>query len=335
VPEPGLPSDGLPPPPPEGPPDDSAAAVDPADRVREEGGSPALVRWTERIDDHAPDAGGQVGFWVAVYARFARHRGSVLAGGLAFFALLSLVPAVLSLGAVVAMFLDPAQFVGSVEDAFASNQELLDAIQPFLDQIAGLSPTSPGSLGLAGVVGFLLSLYAASRFVYVGRQVLDIAFELEPQHPSLLSRAIAVLITLVAEVVIIAGVVTLTVVPRLLDALGVGESWSAGMRYARVPAAIIAIYLMLTAAMRFGIRARRAVGWLNLGAALGTLMIVLGTVGLGWYLSVSSTYSQIVAVLGGVIALEIWLYLIGLALVASAEIEGMRLGFRRRDLARS
>ncbi len=309
--------------------------ADPADRVREEGGSPALVRWTERIDDRAPEAGGHVGFWVAVYARFARHRGSVLAGGLAFFALLSLVPAVLSLGAVVAMFLDPAQFVDSVEDAFATNPELLAALQPFLDQIAGLSPVSPGSLGIAGLVGFLVSLYAASRFVYVGRQVLDIAFELEPHPPSLLSRAIAVLITLVAEVVIIAGVVTLTLVPRLLDALGVGESMSAGLRYVRVPAAIIAIYLLLTAAMRFGIRARRAVGWLNVGAALGTGLIVLGTVGLGWYLSVSSTYSQIVAVLGGVIALEIWLYVIGLAIVGSAEIEGMRLGFRRRDLASS
>jgi membrane protein len=308
---------------------------DPADRVREEGGSPALVRWTERIDDRAPQAGDHVGFWAAVYARFARHRGSVLAGGLAFFALLSLVPAVLSLGAVVAMFLDPAQFAASVEDAFATNPELLTALQPFLDQIAGLSPVSPGSLGVAGLVGFLVSLYAASRFVYVGRQVLDIAFELEPHPPSLLSRAIAVLITLVAEVVIIAGVVTLTVVPRLLDALGVGESMSAGLRYVRVPAAIIAIYLLLTAAMRFGIQARRAVGWLNVGAALGTALIVLGTVGLGWYLSVSSTYSQIVAVLGGVIALEIWLYVIGLAIVGSAEIEGMRLGFRRRDVAGS
>jgi membrane protein len=307
--------------------------VEPADRVREEGGSPALVRWTERIDDHAPEAGGKVGFWVAVYARFARHRGSVLAGGLAFFALLSLVPAVLSLGAVVAMFLDPAQFVASVEDSFASNQELLEALAPFLDQIAALSPTSPGSLGIAGLVGFALSLYAASRFVYVGRQVLDIAFELEPQHPSMLSRAIAVLVTLAAEVVIIAGVVALTLVPRVLDTLGVGASLSTSMRYARIPAAIAVIYLMLTAAMRFGIRARRAVGWLNLGAALGTVLIVLGTFGLGWYLSVSSTYSQIVAVLGGVIALEIWLYVIGLAIVGSAEIEGMRLGFRRRDLA--
>jgi uncharacterized BrkB/YihY/UPF0761 family membrane protein len=132
--------------------------AEPADRVREEGGSAALVRWTERIDDRAPEAGDHVGFWVSVYARFTRHRGSVLAGGLAFFALLSLVPAVLSLGAVVAMFLDPAQFVASVEDAFATNPELLAALQPFLDQIAGLSPVRPGSLGIAGLLGFVFIL---------------------------------------------------------------------------------------------------------------------------------------------------------------------------------
>ena len=119
-----------------------------------------------------------------MYARFARHRGSVLAGGLAFFALLSLVPAFLSLGAVVAMFLDPASFVASAEEAFASNPDFLSALAPFLDQIEALSPTSPGSVGLAGIVRIPLSLYAASRFVYVGRQVLDIAFELEPEHPS-------------------------------------------------------------------------------------------------------------------------------------------------------
>jgi membrane protein len=334
VPDAGQPADH-PPPTPKGSPVDPGPAVEPADRVREEGGSPALVRWTERIDDHVPEAGDRVGFWVSVYARFARHRGSVLAGGLAFFALLSLVPAVLSLGAVVAVFFDPAQFAASVEDAFASSPELLEALQPFLDQIAALSPTSPGSLGIAGLVGFALSLYAASRFLYVGRQVLDIAFELEPQHPSVLSRAIAVLITLVGELLFIALVLALTLVPRVLDALSIGESVSASLRYVRLPLAILVVYLMITAAMRYGIRARRAVRWLNVGAALGTGLIVLGTVGLGWYLSVSSTYSQIVAVLGGVIALEIWLYLIGLAIVGSAEIEGMRLGFRRRDLARS
>jgi len=314
-------------------PGDPWDAAGPADRVRHEGGSPALVRWTQRIEDRAPRAGGVVGFWLSVYARFARHRGTVLAGGLAFFALLSLVPAALSLGVVVAVFIDPAEFVKDVQDALAQTPELLQGLAPFLDQIAGLDKTSLRSLGIAGLVGFLLSLYAASRFVYVGRQVLDIAFELEPQHPSVLGRAVALVVTLVTQVVIIAAVITLGLLPRVLDTLGLAESASQGLRAIRLPAALVVIYLLLTAAMRFGIRARRAVPWLNPGAALGTGLIVLGTFGLGWYVSVSATYSQIVTVLGGVIALEIWLYVIGLAIVGSAEIEGMLLGFRRRDVA--
>ena len=46
----------------------------------------------------------------------------------------------------------------------------------------------------------------------------------------MLGRAIAVLITLVAEVLLIALALVMTLVPRVLDALGVGESMSASLR---------------------------------------------------------------------------------------------------------
>jgi uncharacterized BrkB/YihY/UPF0761 family membrane protein len=86
--------------------------------------------------------------------------------------------------------------------------------------------------------------------------------------------------------------------------------------------------------MRFGTRARRVVGWWNLGAATGTVIIAVGTLGLGWYLSVSITYSEVVATLGSVIALELWLFVFCTAIVVSAEVEGIRQGFERRDRQR-
>jgi membrane protein len=303
------------------------------DRVAEEGPSPALVKWVGRIAALVPAAAPAVGFWASVYARFARHRGSVLAGGMAFFGLLSLVPAFLSLGAVVALLYDPAEFAEDVRELVADRPEALAALGPILDSIANLSDTSPTTIGLAGLASLLISLYAASRFVYVGRQVLDIAFELEPAPPSLLSRGVAILVTLAVQVAVVVAVIALTLIPRLLELIGITEAWGGMVRAIRVPLALLLAYVLLTLAMRFGTRARGAVPWLNVGAALGTLLMLLGTVGLGWYLSVSVTYSQIVAILGGVIALELWLYLVGLAIVLSAEIEGVRLGFRRRDLA--
>lgn len=306
----------------------------PVARVLEEGGSAGIASWVRRIDAAVPSAGPAVGFWVAVYARFARHRGSVLAGGLAFFGLLSLVPSLLSLGAVIALVYNPADFAEDVEILVADHPQAAQQVAPILDAVAQLEDVSVTSFGLAGMISLAVSLYAASRFVYVGRQVLDIAFEQDPQPPSLLSRAIAIAITLVAQVAVVLAVILMTLVPRILEGLGVGELYSDNVRWVRIPLVLLVVYLLLTAALRYGIRARTSVPWLNLGAALGTLVILLGTLGLSWYLGVSVTYSQIVAFLGGVVAFEIWLYVVGLAIVGSAEIEGMRRGFRRRDLPR-
>ena len=162
-------------------------AGSPAERLREEGASPALVKWQGRIDEHLPTASGPVGFWAAVYARFARHRGSVLAGGLAFFALLSLVPS--SAGP------------GLADRADLRRRDLHRPTQRGLRRPGrpgrpgrGLpaqrwrnparSPSEPSVLRAWSAIA--ISLYAASRFVYVGRQVLDIAFELDPEPPSFL-----------------------------------------------------------------------------------------------------------------------------------------------------
>lgn len=301
------------------------------DRVRAEGGSKAIATWVGRAERVAPAAGPAVGFWATVYARFARHRGSVLAGGLAFFGLLSLVPAFISLGVVVALVYNPVDFAADIERLFVDRPEALATVKSALAGLEQLEDTSLATIGVAGIVGLLISLYAASRFVYVGRQVLDIAFELDPQPPSMLSRSLAILITFLAQLAVVMGVILLTVVPRILEAFGLGRTYSSAISLLRAPVATVIVYLLLSAAMRFGTQARRVVPWLNVGAALGALLILLGTFGLSWYLSVSVTYSEIVAVLGGAIALQLWLYLVGLAIVGAAEIESVRNGFVRRD----
>jgi membrane protein len=303
----------------------------PSQRLVEEGSSEAIVTWVGRSERVLPSAARWIGFWASVYARFARHRGSVLAGGLAFFGLLSLVPSFLSLGALVTLLYDPAEFAEDVEILLTGRQEALSSLGSILGSIHTLDGSTSTSPGVAGLISLAVALYAASRFVYVGRQVLDVAFELDPQPPSLLSRGIAIAITLVVQVAIVVGVIALTLVPRLLELFGLDQANGRLLGVIRLPLMLALVYFALTVAMRFGTRARRVVGWLNHGALLGTTIIVLGTLGLSWFLSVSLTYSQIVAILGGVIALELWLYVVGVAIVVSAEIEGIRHGFRRRD----
>jgi membrane protein len=307
------------------------ADLGPVERAREEGASPGLVRLVDEVHHRVPRVGRAVGLFVAAYGRLARHRGTVLAGGLAFFALLSMVPAIISLGTVAAVLFDPAQVVSDLKELLADQPELLATFEPLLDEIATFGQASLSSLGIAGLISVGVSLYAASRFVYVVRQVLDITFELEPAHPSLLSRGVAIMITFLALVLVVVAIIVMGLIPSVLDALGVGAIYSSNIRIVRLPVAVLVVYLMLTAAMRFGIRARGVVGWLNVGAAVGALIILLGTLGLSWYLSFSTTDSQVATVLRGVIALQLWLYVVALAVIGAAEIEGIRHGFRRRD----
>lgn len=306
----------------------------PTERVAEEGGSAAIVKWVGRVERAAPRAAPFVGFWASVYARFSRHRGAVLSGGLAFFAVLSLVPAMLSLGALAALLVDPDEFVDDLSTIVGDDAELVGWLRPILVGILDASATDLKSLGIAGLISFGVSLYAASRFVYVARQVLDVSFELEPEPPNFVWRTLAIGLTLASQLAIVVGVAVLAVVPRVLDALGLEFVYVDGLQLLQllqVPIIMLLVYSLLTLSMRFGTRARRAVGWLNLGAATGTAIIALGTVGLSWYLTASITYSEVVATLGSVIALELWLFVVCTAVVVAAEVEGIRQGFGRRD----
>lgn len=283
------------------------------------------MRWVVRISARSPGAGATLAFMATVYGRYTRHRGAILAGGLAFFATLSLVPALLSAGALTAVFFDPVALVEGIEDLLANQQGLLDTISPALDQVRSMASVSPSGAGLQGVVSVLLFLYAASRFVYVVRQVVDTTLELEVRPPSLLSRGVALLVTILAQLAVAVLLLAVGVLPRLLDALRVGEEVTVAIRTVRLPLGVLVAYLLLTAMMRFGGSTRRVVGWVNLGALVGALIVVVGSAGLSWYLTVSTTYATIIATLGGVIALEIWLFLVGTAIVVSSEVEAVRL----------
>lgn len=302
------------------------------ERVRAEGGSAALAKWVGRIERRLPAIAPAVGFWASVYARFARHRGPVLSGGLAFFALLSLVPALLSLGALAALLLGSAEFSEDLETVLGRDGEIIGWLRPVLAGALDTSATDLRSLGIAGLVGLGVTLYAASRFVYVTRQVLDVALEQDPEPPSFLWRALSLAITLLVQVAIVLGIAALAVVPRVLNLLGLENVYLGVVQTLQIPIVMGLAYVLLTVTMRFGTRAKRVVPWANLGALIGTLMAAVGTVGLGWYLSVSVTFSQTVATLGSVIALELWLFVLSTAIVVSAEIEGIRTGFVRRDV---
>jgi membrane protein len=291
-----------------------------------EGASSSLVRVSRSVAARMPRFGGLIAFGSAVYGRYGRHRGAVLAGGLAFFGLLSLVPSIVSLGALLAVVVDPAALSAQIQAWLGEHHDVYQALDPLLRQWDDLTRSEVSSIGVAGLIALGISLFAASRWVYVARQVLDITFDVTPRPPTFLARGASILITLAVQVVLVALLAVVPVLLRWLDSVAVLPGEVHAMGVLRVPVVVLVVYLLLTAGLRYG-RPGRPVPWVNWGAVIGTLIIWVGSAGLGWYLTVSVTFAQIVAYLGSVIALQLWLFVVGLAIVLAAEIEALRLGY--------
>src|SRR5512139_1943991 len=90
------------------------------------------------------------------------------AAGVAFFALLSIVPAMAALIALYGLFADPADVAEELTDLFGA--DLGPGRQWILDQLQRLAATSSTSLTLAAVVALLLAVWSASSGV---RHLLD------------------------------------------------------------------------------------------------------------------------------------------------------------------
>jgi membrane protein len=289
-----------------------------------EGASPFVVRLLVRVGDRVPALARIGDVSIAVGVRYGRHRGSVLAAGFAFYALLAVVPAAIALGSVAAWAGDPT----AVSDALNRAVDRVPSLQGSAQDVIGslievVQQTSSTTFGITTLVSTLLAVYAASRVLVTATAILDLAFDRARRERSWLVRVVATFAVLGLLVAIVIGLVVLQALPPVLNAFGVGSALAGVVRWVTLPLVLVIGYLLYSAAYRIGSPSMARIGWLNRGGAVAMLIAVMGTVGTTLYITLSSTWSAAIAVLGGAVVVQLWLYVLGLALVIGAEVEAV------------
>jgi len=232
-----------------------------------------------------------------------------LAAEVAFWSLLSVVPAVL----VLASLLGLVQSVLGADVAQRAESRVVrvldDALGPggdgMVSSVEGLfSEPNPGLLSVA----LLLSLWTGSRVVAAVSNALDVIDGVHVRRPWVVRRVWGVVLGLGSLVVVTALLVVLVVLP--LDGGTVG-----GAGAAVVTVAVVVLWL----AVLFSVGGSRRQRWRDQlrGAALATALVVAFTVGFRLYLAVQAD-NVVVFGLGGVLVALLWLYLVGLALLIGA-----------------
>lgn len=264
--------------------------------------------------------------WGSVLRRVLRHvhedRLPLLSAGIAFFAVLSIAP-------VLVTALSVYGAVNTPQQALAQLSDVADGLPPALeqvvaDQLTSITTASTQVLTRRGITALLLALWTATAATTSLIDALTLTYH-EGDTRSVRQRTgLALLLVLSGALLVGAVIAGLGVVSRaLVDAPpGVQAAASAAVWVG------LALLMALTLAVLYRVapdRTRARWHWISWGAGTATVLWVLVSLGLFAYVSQLGTYESTYGSLAGVAISMLWLWatvlLVVLGAVINAETE--------------
>lgn len=248
-----------------------------------------------------------------------RDRITMLAAGVAFYALLALFP---TIAAVISLW-------GLLFDPYEAGQQLYeisrfmppDAAKLIDQQAQKVVESAESSNVMATLVGLLIAMFIASKSVAVLVIGLNVVYG-ETEKRSLFHRS-TVLVSLTFGLIIMTLVSLgfIAIVPIVVDALAIDPPLDKLLKWLRWPALLVLMSMLIALLYRFAPYRRSAQWrWLSYGTLLATSMWLLGSGGLSLYVRYFATFSELYGSLGAVIALMIWFWLSAFVVLFGAEV---------------
>ena len=265
-------------------------------------------------------------YCLVISRRFAMHRGSLSAGGLAFFVALSIAPAAVVVGGISGLFVTPEEVRATLTTAIGSAPNLTSAAGPFIDSIVNIVERSSGStVTITSIVSLVIAVYAASRMVYGFRLALNAAFGVPDRYQGILERLLSSVITLVGIFGAVGVMVVLTIVPKILTALGITNArLFTGIGWVDWIIVTVAVWLGVWWLIRSGPNGIDRVPIRALGPLVAAVWVMGSSAGVGVYVNLSGTLGAAIIVFGSALVVLLWLYLCFVGLLIGAEIESER-----------
>lgn len=261
--------------------------------------------------------------WKAILLRVSdnlgHHNVYLVAGGISFFSILALFPAIAAIIGIYGLISDPEVIIGQIQTL----QQFLppDAYGLIRDQTSDLLLTNRQALSLGSIIAIGFALWSARTGVGAMMDGVNISYS-EPNERGFIAHyAISLLLTFVFILVVIAAILAIIVLPAVLQMLRLDGvlGWLASI--ARWPVLILALMFGLAVLYRYGPQRHTArLPWITWGAALATMLWVIGSLGFSWYVSNFANYNATYGSLGAIVGLMLWFYLGAYAILLGAEL---------------
>lgn len=254
---------------------------------------------------------------------------TIISAGVAFYALLSVVPALTALVAAYGIVSEPDDVAAQIQELKAPIPD--EARRLLSTQLSELASTGSGSLGVGLVVGLAASLWGASAAVNHLLVAVATVYGEREGRGFVRRRSIALAMTVAGIGFVAVVMLILTGLPGWAgDVAGpVGRVVASALRWPVLAA------LMLTALAviyRVGSDRRRGWQWVSWGAVVAVVVWVAASAGFSLYVSTFGTYNQTYGALGGVIVFMLWLLISVSCVLLGAEVNAVLEGRHDREI---
>lgn len=264
-----------------------------------------------------------------VWYELGHDKATVVAAGVAFFATLSLLPAIAATLSIWGLFADPHSVRALLADFAAVMPR--EAATLVTEQLERLASESTDALSATAVVSISLTLWSATRGMKTLITAVNIAYD-EEDRSILRHQLIGALFTVAAIVATIVALGLIVAAPPLAAYIGLRDEALLALTLLRWPLLCLFVIAGLTLLYRWApVRREPKLRWTNWGAIVATLLWLLGSLLLSQYVSRISDFGSAYGSLGAVFVLMTWFYVSALAVVVGAELNAEMEHQTRRD----
>jgi membrane protein len=253
------------------------------------------------------------------YREMQTDRLVSIAGGVSFFALLSIFPAITALVSAYGLFFNPGTIV---DDIGQLNDVVPVTVLTIVhEQAMRIASNSGKTLSLGLVFGLLVSLWSAMGGVKAVIDALNVIYEQRENRSLIRLNLVALVFTLFGFATFLFAMAAIVVLPLVLSPIGLGSAAETITRLARWPLLLVFLLFGLAILYRYGPDRRAARWqWVSVGSVFAALAWFAASFLFSWYLTNFANYNATYGSLGAVVGLMTWLWISTIVVLLGAEL---------------
>jgi membrane protein len=258
--------------------------------------------------------------------RIREHNLTLVAAGVAFYAFLGFIPALVALISIYGLVADPSEVTEQVQDIASA---LPREVQDFLVfQLTSIVKANRAGVSITLVISVVLALWSASGGMTALITGIHVAHEHTEPESFVKKRGRALLLTLGAMVFLGLVIFVIAGIPPLLSKAGLGTGGRVVFGILRWPLLAALMIVGVGLLYRFSLKDNPTdwLGIVTVGAIVATVGWLIVSALFAVYTANFSRYSKTYGALASIVVVLLWLWLSSLSVLIGAEVDGARKG---------